>query len=292
MPNLIAEPILPAGAALGEGAIWDKNRNVLYWIDILNFLIHIYDPQTGENSSINVGNYIGTVVRRNDAHGGGFIVSLPEAFAHADFSGKITVLSEMEKGLGNWMNDGKCDPAGRFWCGSQSLDLGVSAANLWMLDRDHKLHHKIDKVTCSNGIVWTSDSKLMYYIDTVTGSLDAFDFDIDTGAIKNRRSVLKNEWGGYFDGMTIDAEDNLYIAIWQGGAVYKIDPKRAKLLATIEVPGVRNVTSCAFGGSDFNDLYITSAAKGTDPKVEPNAGALFKIKLTDTRGMPAVEFDG
>lgn len=144
--QLVAEPILQAGAILGEGAIWDCDRGLLYWIDMLKFAIHAFDPTTGKNNSISLDTQIGTVVKRSSKHGGGFVVSLPEKFAHVDSSGKITILCEPEKGLGNWMNDGKCDPAGRFWCGSQSLDFSVSAANLWMLDTDHKLHHKLDKI--------------------------------------------------------------------------------------------------------------------------------------------------
>lgn len=132
----------------------------------------------------------------------------------------------------------------------------------------------------------------MYYIDTATGHLEAFDYDLDTGAIGNRRVAINNTWDGYFDGMTIDAEDNVYIAVWEGGAIYKIDPKKGILLATIKVPGVKNVTSCAFGGPNLSDLYITSATKGSDPKHEPNAGALFKISLTDVQGVPAFEFQG
>jgi sugar lactone lactonase YvrE len=290
--SLVAEPILQAQASLGEGAIWDHNHGLLYWVDIRNFLLHTFDPKTGLNTSINVGSPIGTVVKRTSVHGGGFIVSLPEKFAHVDINGKITVLCELERGSGNWMNDGKCDPAGRFWCGSQSLDFAVSSGNLWMLDTDHSPVHKLSNITCSNGIVWSKDAKLMYYIDTATGHVDAFDYDVDSGAIANRRVAFKNSWGGYFDGMTIDADDNLYIAIWEGGAVYKINPKNGRLLSMIKVPGVRNVTSCAFGGPDLNDLYITSSKKGAKPEDEPNAGALFKIRLNDVQGLPAFEFKG
>jgi sugar lactone lactonase YvrE len=290
--SLVAEPILQAQAALGEGAIWDGDQGVLHWIDIKKYLLHTFDPKTGQNTSINVGSPIGTVVKRAAEHGGGFIISLPEKFAHIDSLGTLTVLCELEKGLGNWMNDGKCDPAGRFWCGSQSLDFAVSSGNLWMLDIDHTPFHKLGNVTCSNGIVWTRDAKLMYYIDTVTGNVDAFDFDINSGAIANRRIAFRNIWGGYFDGMTIDADDNVYIAIWQGGAVYKINPKNGQLLSTIKVPGVKNVTSCAFGGPHLNDLYITSSNDGAKPGEEPNAGALFKITLTDVQGLPSFEFKG
>ena len=290
--QLVAEPVLQARADLGEGAIWDGDKQVLYWVDIDNFLLHTFDPVTGNNTSIGLGAHVGTVVKRSSAKGGGWIVALPNAFAHVDSHGKMTILVEVEETPENRMNDGKCDPAGRFWCGSMNFHLAPRAGNLWMLDKDRNVHHKLSHVTCSNGLVWTKNAKLMYYIDTFTGHLDVFDYDVATGAIENRRVAVENTWGAYFDGMAIDADDNVYIALWDGGAVLKIDPRTAELLARIEVPGVKNVTSCAFGGAKLNEMYITSSGKGADPEAEPNAGALFKITLDDAVGVPAFEYQG
>jgi sugar lactone lactonase YvrE len=290
--QLVAEPVLQARAVLGEGSIWDPALQVLYWVDIDKFLLHTFDPSTGQDKFVDLGTHVGTVVKRSASKGGGFIVALPDQFAQVDDDGKITPIADVEKGLGNRMNDGKCDPAGRFWCGSMNFNFVPGAGNLWMLDTDRKIHHKLGNVTCSNGLVWTRDAKLMYYIDTFTRHLDVFDYDITTGAIENRRIAVDNSWDGHFDGMTIDADDNVYIATLAGGAVLKIDPRTGELLAKIEVPGVKNVTSCAFGGAKLNDLYITSSANGADLKDEPNAGALFKISLPDVVGLPAFEFQG
>jgi sugar lactone lactonase YvrE len=290
--QLVAEPILQAKAVLGEGSIWDPMLQVLYWVDIDKFQLHTFDPATGQDSFVNLGRHVGTVVKRSAGGGGGFIVALPDQFAHVDSVGKITAIADVEKGLGNRMNDGKCDPAGRFWCGSMNFKFLPGAGNLWMLDTDHQVHHKLGNVTCSNGLVWTGDGKRMYYIDTFTRHLDVFDYDVSTGAIENRRIAVENTWTGHFDGMTIDADDNVYIATWAGGAVLKIDPRTGDLLARIEVPGVKNVTSCAFGGAKLNDLYITSSANGADLEEEPNAGALFRIRLADAAGLPAFEFQG
>ena len=204
----------------------------------------------------------------------------------------MTPLATLEKGLGNRMNDGKCDPAGRFWCGSMHPDETKGAGNLWMMDVDLSVEKKLAGVTISNGLAWTADATKLYYIDTPTGQVDVFDYDITTGAINNRRMAVKNVWGGYFDGMTIDVEDNLYIAIWQGGCVLKIDPRTGVLLAKITVPGVKNVTCCTFGGDNLNELYITNSAEKTDAKEEPNAGAVFHIMLEDCQGLPAHEFKG
>jgi sugar lactone lactonase YvrE len=290
--ELTAEPVLQAQALLGEGAIWDHDKQLLHWVDINRNRIHTFDPLTNANTWLDVGERVGTVVKRSAAKGGGFIVGLPRKFAHVDGDGQISILAELMEGQSNRSNDGKCDPSGRFWCGSMTFDFAPGASHLYMMDTDHQVHHKLDNITTSNGIVWTKDGKTMYYIDTGNNQLDAFDFDIATGNIKNRRVAVSNTWGGYFDGMTIDVDDNVYIAIWGGGKVLKINPSTGDLIATIKVPGAKNVTSCAFGGPDFHDLYITTSGEEADPKQEPNAGALFKVRLEDAQGLPAYEFLG
>jgi sugar lactone lactonase YvrE len=289
--NLIAQPVLEARAALGEGPLWDSQESVLHWVDINNSCVHSFDPQSGKDTFTDVGAKVGCIVKRYDRGGGGFIVSLPETFAHLA-QGQVTPVATVEQGLGNRMNDGKCDPAGRFWCGSMHPDFNAGAGNLWMMDIDLSVEKKIEGVSISNGLAWNAGATTMYYIDTPTGQVDAFDYDIASGAISNRRLAFKNSWGGYFDGMTIDADDNLYIAIWGGGCVLKINPGSGELLAKITVPGVKNVTSCTFGGVALNELYITSSGEGADPKKEPNAGALFHISLPDCQGLPASEFLG
>jgi len=289
--KLIASPVLDAQAALGEGPLWDAENSVLHWVDINNDRVHTFNPQNGKDTFIDVEEKVGCVVKRCAKGGGGFIISLPEKFASLD-GDIVTPLAHLETGLGNRMNDGKCDPAGRFWCGSMHPDFTEGVGNLWMMDKDLSVEHKLGGVTISNGLAWSGDAKTLYYIDTPTGQVDAFDYDIATGAIANRRTAVKNSWGGYFDGMTIDTEDHLYIAIWNGGCVLKINPRTGELLTKITVPGVKNVTCCTFGGKDLQDLYITSSGEGADPKEEPNAGALFHISLPDSKGLAAFEFSG
>lgn len=289
--TLIAEPILQARAPLGEGALWNFRENVLHWVDIDSFRIHTFDPETNRDTFIEVGEYVGTVVRQAPEHGGGLIAALTKSIVHIGDTGKVTKIVDLNEPPRNRSNDGKCDPAGRFWCGSFNFDLTPGACNLWMLDTDRTVHHKLDNIGVSNGLVWTSNYSTMYYIDSLSGHLDAFDYDVETGTITNRRNAVDNSWGGYFDGMTIDAEDNVYIALWEGGAVLKINPKTGKLLERIEIPGALNITSCAFGGSDLTDLYITSSAKDAKDG-ESNAGALFKVSMRDSKGCNAFEFKG
>lgn len=291
MTELKAEPIIHAQSDLGEGAIWDQNAQRLYWVDIDRFQIHIFDPQSGADKTIQLDSHVGTVVKRSKQDG--FVAALPAKFVYVDMDGNVTALAEVDEEKGNAkvrLNDGKCDPAGRLWCGSMAFDFAKGAGHLWMMDEQLKVHKKLSDVTISNGIVWSLDARTMYYIDTGNNCVDAFDYVLETGEISNRRTVVTNAWGGYFDGMTIDADGMLYIAIWNGAAVFKFDPKSGKRLATIRVPGAKNITSCAFGGDKLQDLFITSSSNGTDRKTHQNAGDLFRITLSDTCGVPAYEF--
>ena len=259
----------------------------------MGFAVHTYDPRTNSDRTFDVGESVSTVVRRAPEKGGGLVVALTRSIAHLDEeSGKLTKICDVPEPASNRLNDGKCDPLGRLWIGSMAFDFKHGAGSLYMLDLDGTLHTMIESVTISNGIVWTKDRRTMYYIDSEENEVDAFDFDLDSGAIGNRRQAIKNVWGGTFDGMTIDSEDNLFVAIWGGSAVLKIDPKNAELLEKTNVPGVLNVTSCAFGGEQLRDLYITSSADGADLDVHKNAGALFRTPVSEADGVPAFEFNG
>jgi sugar lactone lactonase YvrE len=299
--ELVASPIFEAQASLGEGPVWNGQKSVLHWLDINNNKLCTFDPQSAKNTFIDLGVKPGCLVPRAS---GGLVVALPKAFVALDpsalgtpASGPLTpdnyeVLARLENGLPNRMNDGKCDPDGRFWCGSMNLAEKDPTANLWMMDRDHSLQKKIEDVTISNGLAWSADARTMYYIDTPSGRVDAFDYDIEDGALSNRRLAFENHWGGHFDGMTIDADDHLYIAIWGGGHILKINPITGELIYKIIVPGVKNVTCCTFGGKDLKELFITSSAAGADHREEPHAGALFHIELPGSQGLPPYEFAG
>jgi len=194
----------------------------------------------------------------------------------------------------NRFNDGKCDPAGRFWAGT----LGPRGeAALYRLDVDHSLHTMVTGVSTSNGLVWSADAKLFYYIDTPTGRVDAFDYDLGTGNISNRRPAVVPDSAlpGRPDGMTIDADGMLWVAFWGGAAVIRYDPKTGKMLEKAAVPGAKHSSSCAFGGKDLQTLFITSAKAGVKPDQlaeQPNAGHLFAVRIANTRGVPALEYRG
>jgi sugar lactone lactonase YvrE len=290
----IAELFLDARATLGEGALWDSKHRTLYWVDIIEKKLFVFDPSTKKNRAIDVGQFIGTVVPRQS---GGVMLALHHGFFALDLeTEKLTPIADPEKDLpDNRFNDGKCDPAGRFWAGTMSLVGKKNTGSLYRLDTNLSVHRMLDSVTTSNGITWSLDAKTMYYIDTPTRRVDAFDYDNETGAIKNRRPVVTlPETDGYPDGMTIDAEGMLWVAHWAGGRVSRWNPSSGKLLQTISLP-VSRVTSCAFGGEKLDQLFITTAQIGRagqmPPHHEPHAGAIF-VAQPGTTGTPACLFAG
>lgn len=281
------ELVLDAKALLGEGAIWHAQKQLLYWIDIDPGLVHIYDPATNQDRTLSLGQPVGTIVPRAK---GGAMVALRDGFAALDLeSGKLEMWSNPEAGSGNRFNDGKCDPRGRFWAGT----IGKGAA-LWRLDPDRSTTRMVEGVECSNGIAWSLDRKTMWYIDTPTNRVDAFDYDDATGKISKRRPLVTvPREQGFPDGSTLDAAGNLWVALWDGWAVVCYDTKTGKELRRIPVP-VKKITSCAFGGRDFETLYITTSRHGIKPEGDPQqplAGGLFKC-VPGVKGLPAPEFGG
>jgi len=285
------ELVLDARAILGEGAIWDNKRQVLYWVDIDPGLVHVYDPGTRKDRSISVGQSVGTVVPRRS---GGLMLAVRNGFMFLDPETDKTSL--LVKPVGhdpeNRFNDGKCDPAGRFWAGT--METTICKGALFRLDTDLSVHRILDNVGCSNGLTWTLDKKTMYYIDTNTARIDAFDYDNATGTISNRHTIVKvPETFGLPDGMTMDVDEKLWVAHWEGGCVCRWDPATGRLLRKITLPAALT-TSCAFGGPNLDTLYITSATTGLDAAAlakQPKAGGLFSVD-PGVSGLPALSFEG
>ncbi|HEY9680191.1 MAG TPA: SMP-30/gluconolactonase/LRE family protein [Oculatellaceae cyanobacterium] len=296
--ELVAKPISLGAYTLGEGALWDWRAQKLRFVDIDSGNLNTLQPGVSGSESVSstkVGKVVTTVVCRQPEKGARLIVALEREIAEVDEkTGKVTHICDVPEPPTNRMNDGKCDPRGRFWFGSMAYDFRVGAGSLYMLDAGRQLHKMLEGVTISNGIVWTKAMDTMYYIDSENNALESFAFDAASGNVNNRRTVLENIWGGIFDGMTIDSDDNLLIATWKGSAVLKIDPRSGELLGKIRVPGALNVTSCALGGSDLRTLFITTAAKDSDSKSYPDAGKLFVLQdaSLSSIGLPAFEFTG
>jgi sugar lactone lactonase YvrE len=292
LEDIDAELLLDAKAMLGEGSIWHPKENKLYWVDIENKILHIYDPVSKVDKELPVNSRIGTVV---PVEGGGALVALQNGIHKMDTkTGKLTFLMDPLKDSALRFNDGKCDPSGRFWVGTMALDRRRRGAVLFRYDKDKTIHVMLDSVSISNGIVWTKDKKTMYYNDTPTNTIQGFDYDDKTGAITNRRVVVTVPRGtGSPDGMAIDAEDNLWVALWGGYGVAKFNPRTGELLQKVKVPAP-NVSSCAFGGKNLETLYITTARQYAAPdklKEFPLSGGLFTVK-PGVRGVPATFYKG
>jgi sugar lactone lactonase YvrE len=269
----------------GEGPLW--HGDYLYYVDIESHVILRFDPHTGEEKQWNVGQRVGTVVPR--ASGGLLWAGDQGIYALDESSGESTFIADPEPQLSdNRFNDGKCDPAGRFWVGTICLKKRPEAA-LYCLHTDLRLEQKICPVTNSNGIVWSADASTMYYIDTPSKKVRAYDYDLSTAVISNERVVWDTaEDASSPDGMTIDSEDRLWIAFCHGAKVVCYDPKKQCVLEQIDFSCIET-TACAFGGPDLKDLYVTTGMKsGLN---EEQAGRLFVCR-PGAQGVRAQSFLG
>lgn len=291
-PIMKPELVIDARANLGEGPIWCSHTQRLYWVDINGFTVHVFDPQSGEDRSITVGQHVGSVVPRQS---GGVLVALRDGFAALDLeTEQLTLLVNVDPDPRTRFNDGKCDPAGRFWAGTMPLETREPIGHLYRLDTDLTVTRVLSGVTVSNGIVWTADCSTMYYIDTATRRVDAFDYDHVSGSIDGRRPAIDvPEEMGKPDGSTLDAEGMLWVAHFYGGRVTRWNPVTGTLLEQIMLP-VPNVTACAFGGVELDQLFITTARAAMDNAAlaaHPQAGGVFVVR-PGVRGVSAPAFAG
>lgn len=270
--------VLDAGANLGEAPSWDADAHCLIWVDITGGLVHRFDPQTGRDEVLDAGQPVGAAVPTTS---GRLALAAKDGFALLDpVSRRIDLVAEVEATVPEtMMNDGKCDAAGRFWAGTKDIEGIRPLESLYRLDRDQALVRVLTGVTISNGLGWSPDQRTMYYIDSPTHGIDAFDFELDTGDLSGRRRLINLPKGwGLPDGMAVDEEGFLWVAFWTGSAVRRISPG-GRVNLVVEFP-VSQVTSCAFGGDDLSDLYVTSARDGISSaqlREEPHAGALFLV---------------
>jgi sugar lactone lactonase YvrE len=221
------------------------------------------------------------------------VLAVAGGFARLDWdSGRVDMLATVEADRPqNRMNDGACDPAGRFWAGTMALDERPQAGALYRLDPDGTVHTMLAGVTISNGIDWSLDGRRMYYVDSPTRRIDVFDFDPGTGAIADRRPFVEiPAEAGIPDGITVDAAGFVWLALWGGAALHRYAPDGTRE-RTVPLP-VSHPTSCAFGGPDLDELYVTSARRPLTPDErahEPMAGGLLRVRPGVT-GRPAHVF--
>jgi len=290
--NSEVQLLVDAHALVGEGPIWDEEKGVLYWVDIMSSIVYEYNPVTGENRGYNVGQHVGTVVPRA---AGGLMLAVYDGFAAFDpATQQVTLIADPEADIpDNRFNDGKCDPAGRFWAGTMAYNEQLTQGSLYRLDPDFSVHKMLGDVGIANGIVWSLDNTTMYYIDSAANTVRAFDYDLATGVISNGRVVIRTDGMGLPDGMAIDAEGMLWVAHFGGSCVRRWNPHTGQVIGTIQLPASQ-ITACAFGGPDLATLYITSAAIGLDEQAlarEPHAGGLF-VADPGVKGVPTFKFAG
>ncbi|WP_330457659.1 SMP-30/gluconolactonase/LRE family protein [Streptomyces sp. NBC_00820] len=277
------EVAVRAEAALGEGPTWDSATGRLLWVDILGMRVHTYDPATGRRTVRTTEQHVGAAKPRA---GGGLVLNLRDGVGLLDPDDTFRWLHH-EPVPGRRANDAAVAPDGSLWAGTMRYDEAPGGGTLSRLTGAGTVETVPVDVTVSNGTGWSPDGRLMYYVDSPTRRVDVFDHDGDGGGIRNRRPLAEIEEGaGYPDGLTVDAEGCVWVALWDGGAVRRYTPA-GKLDRVITLPTPRT-TACAFGGPDLTDLYVTTAREGL-PTSDPLAGSLLIIPNT-SQGLPQPPF--
>ena len=287
---LKAELALDARATLGECVRWDEREKLVYWVDIPGQRLHRFDPATGRDDMMEIGQEIGCFAQDER---GGFIAGLRSGYARiTKFGGEVRLLTSPDYDPKKArFNDGRCDAAGRLWAGTMWEPRDGAGGHIYCLEADGRFSAKANPVIIANGITFSPDHKTFTLADTANHVLWAFDYDLASGNVSNRRVLRAYEPStGRPDGACVDAEGNIYVAIFTGGRVEKLSPK-GELLAVIKVP-VPCITCCTFAGDDLRTLYITTArVRMSDEELaaKPYAGGLFSVRMDGDHAPGIVE---
>lgn len=270
--------VLDAKAELGEGPLWDEAAQRLYWVDITRREIHRFDPKSGRDEKWPTPEPVGCLGLCGN---GELVVALRAGFHFFDPArGTWRAIIEPERHLpGNRFNDGKPDRQGRFWAGSMDDGEKLATGGLYRLGTDHSCKRLVEGIICSNALCWSPDSRTLYYGDSGTNTVWAWDFDAASGEIANRRVfVQRPAEEGAPDGATVDAEGGVWVAYWNGWRVVRFDPD-GRIDRVVKLP-VAKPTCPAFGGPDLDICYVTSAAIEGGPGDKPQAlsGGIFAFE--------------
>ncbi|SDS13673.1 SMP-30/gluconolactonase/LRE family protein [Microlunatus soli] len=268
--KITAEQLSAPCTAHGEGPLWDPAGDRLLLVDMIVGDIVTVD-RAGHHNRTHVADVAACLRHRSR---GGYILATERGFVTLDDQLRPTgpeIAAFTDTKIR--MNDGGCDPQGRFYCGSMAYDETTGAGSLYRLDTDGSVAPVLDDVTISNGLQWTADGRRALYNDTPTGQVTVFDFDDDHGTFGDPRRFVAVDGPGAPDGMAIDTEDGIWVALWGGSAVRRYSSD-GRLTAVIDLP-VSNVTACTFGGPDLRTLYITTSRQGLADGEQPEAGAVF-----------------
>jgi sugar lactone lactonase YvrE len=286
-----AELLYRHDAHVGEGPVWDARRGRLIWVDITNNHVFSTDPTSGATSCRELDRAVGIVLPRA---AGGYVAALQDGFYVLPDEGGPELIAAVEAvDPVTRFNDGEIDPQGRFWAGTMGWGAEPMAGSLYRLDVGGAVTRVIEGVTISNGLGWSPDGTIMYYVDTPTLRVDMFDFDPVSGEIENRREfVTIRHGGGRPDGLTVDSEGAVWVATWPGYGVHRYLPD-GSLDAVIPLP-VSNVSSIELGGPDLRDAFITTAwelLSEEEHAAQPLAGSLFRTRV-EVPGRARVSFAG
>ena len=291
------EILVDQKALNGEGPAWDAEKQVLYWVDIKRATIFVYDPVLQTNRSINLSDQFTSIGTVAPCKNGGLLFAPDRKIAALDLATlEIKILTELEKDMpGNRFNDGKCDPYGRFLVGSMARQPdGKPVGSLYCVETDLTIRKLRDGLIISNGMGWSPDFLQFYLADSDSRDIWVYDYDLERGEIENQRVAFHlADLPGVADGLTVDEEGLIWLAIWDGACITRWNPKNGKMVEKHDFPALRT-TSCVFGGMNMDELYITSATidlSDQDWKDYPYNGALMRKKL-GVKGMETFAFMG
>lgn len=291
MKTANAHLLLDTKSILGEGPVWDWKKQHLLWVDIEGNGLHFFNPTQGEHKQWTFDGMLGAVV---PIENGTVLLALESGLTTFDLANEELIRLPVLKNSNPEMryNDGKVDPNGNFWIGSMHKKAAPKMGNLYRVDPQMNTTQHIADTSISNGMVWTSDQKTFYYIDTTAYEVWRYDYDIATSEITNKQVAfsIPQDFGGP-DGMSIDSEDMLWIAHWGGNCIRRWNPNTGEVLEQVEV-SAPHVTSCCFGGNDLKTLYITTARSGlSQSQLEefPLSGGLF-VYESQVKGTPITYF--
>ncbi|WP_394552811.1 SMP-30/gluconolactonase/LRE family protein [Agromyces sp. MMS24-JH15] len=282
-----AEQVTAAAAHHGEGAFWDDRDERLRFVDLLAGDVLTLLP-TGTLTRRHLGD-TAAVIRGREA--GGWVVALERSFALLDADWQVDRVVPAFASTRLRLNEGGVDPQGRLLCGSMAYDFAPGAGVLHRLDPDGSVHDVLRHATIPNGLVWSADGSTAFHNDTGPATLTAYDWDAEAGLLVEPRPIVRfDPHDGAPDGMAIDVDGGLWVAMWGGGSVRRYDPS-GRLDAIVDVPGATNTTSCAFGGADRRTLFITTSREGLAPGAEPASGSIFAVDA-GIAGAPVGRFIG